>query len=130
MSAEPFSPMSQRRLEWLLRARGTDLLTWPEAEREAAFSLLRQSRAAQLAYADALAGEPTPEPDEAALSRMQGAIRRGIAPLPALLRGMTFGALLACAAAGLYLGLSMDQADAATDPFTSAQTVTLASLDP
>jgi hypothetical protein len=125
-----FGGMSQRRLEWLLRARGTDLSAWPEAERRDAVALMRRSEGAQLAYADALAGEPMPDADEAALSRMQAVIRRGIAPLPALLRAATFGALLGCVAGGLYLGLSIDQADAASDPFTSAQTVTIASLDP
>lgn len=123
------SALSHRRLEWLLRARGTDLLAWPESERSAALALMRRSQPARQAYADALAGEPMPEPDEVALHRMQGAIRRGIAPLPAALRGIFLSALLACAAAGLYLGVSVDQADAASDLFTTAQTVSFAALD-
>jgi len=121
--------MTRRRLEWCLRARGTDLASWPEAERAAALSLLRRSRAAQAALAEALAAEDAPMPDPAALRRMQGVLRRHLAPRPAVVRGIGWGALAACAAAGLYLGVAAADPDPAPDLFASAQTVTFASLD-
>lgn len=135
------SPLSRRRLEWLVRARGTDLSAWPEADRLAALALMRESPEAQRAFADALAAEEAPDtdPDLGAESlvfeRMQQALRRRIAPLSLLMRGLRAGALIACMAAGLYLATIQDvassqaDADSLTDPFISAQTVSLAALD-
>ena len=50
-------------------------------------------------------------------------------PLPVLLQGLRVGALLACMAAGLYLGVGLTDPDTTADLFTSAQTVSLAALD-
>ena len=121
--------LSRRRLEWLVRARGTDLSTWPEAERNAALALLRRSPDAQSAFVAALVEEEAPEADCAVLDRMQGALRRSLAPLPLLLRGLGVGALLACIAAGSYLGAGLLETEQTTDLFTSAQTVSFAALD-
>lgn len=129
------SPLSRRRLEWLVRARGTDLSAWPEAERLAALELLRRSPEAQLAFADALVTEDAPETDRAVFDRMQAVLRRSLAPLSPWMRGVWTGALVACMAAGLYFATSQDFAssqtdpDGLTDPFTSAQTISLAALD-
>jgi hypothetical protein len=129
------SPLSRRRLEWLVRARGTDLSTWPDKERLAALELLRRSPEAQLAFADALVNEDAPEIDGAVFARMQAALRRSLAPLSLLTRGLRAGALLACVAGGLYVATSQDLSasqadpDGLTDPFTSAQTISLATLD-
>lgn len=122
-------PLSRRRLEWLVRARGTDLSAWPEAERRAALALLRRSPEAQQVLADALVCEEPPETDRAVLERMQDALRRSLAPLPIMVRGLGVGALLACMAAGLYLGVGLIDPDTTADLFTSAQTVSFASLD-
>jgi hypothetical protein len=122
--------MSRRRLSWLLRARGTDLLAWPEAERRAALALLRRNRAARQDLADAITGEDAPESDPAALARMQHGLHRALRPRP-VLRSIGWSALVACAAAGLYLGTGVTETDNAADPdlFTPAQTITLAALD-
>jgi hypothetical protein len=122
--------MTRRRLDWLLRARGTDLAAWPERERHAALVLLRRSRAARQSLADLMAGDNTPEPDSAAVCRMQLALRHALAPRPVLVRGIGWSALAACAAAGLYVGIGTAEPDIATpDLFTQAQTVSFASLD-
>lgn len=121
--------MTRRRLEWMLRARGTDLTSWPEADRRAAVAMLRRNPAARMALADALAEEAAPELDPAAMQRMQCSLRRHLAPLPALMRGVGWSALAACLAAGLYLGVVVNEADPAPDLFTSVQTVSFASLD-
>ncbi len=122
--------MTCRRLDWMLRARGTDMTCWPEADRCAAVAMLRRNVAARMALADALAEEAAPELDQAAMQRMQCTLRRHLAPLPAVVRGIGWGALAACVAAGLYLGVVVNEADSpAPDLFTSAQTVSFASLD-
>ena len=129
------SPLSRRRLEWLVRARGTDLSTWPEAERLAALELLRRSPDAQRVLADALVAEEAPELDRAVAERMQAALRRSLAPLSLLMSSLRAGALIACVAAGVYVATTQDFAtstsdpDSLTDPFTSAQTISLAALD-
>ncbi len=130
--------MTRRRLDWALRARGTCLVAWPPAERGAALALLGRSGTAREALADALAAEDAPTADPPALCRMQQAVRRRVAPPPAAVRGMGWGAMAACAAAGLYLGASVgvsvgvgemepDFFISAPDPFTA--TATPASLD-
>ena len=124
-----------RRLDWLVRARGTDMARWPAADRAEALDLLKRSAAAQLAYAEALAREDAEldevgEGDGATFARMQTALRRRLAPLPAALRGLGVGVLMACMAAGLYLAMSNSaEPDSAGDLFNSAQTVTFAALD-
>ena len=121
--------LSRRRLEWLVRARGTDLAAWPEPERLAALDLLRSSHDARQVFADALVVEEAPINDCAVLERMQCALRRSLAPLPMVLRSLCVGTLLACMAAGLYLAVSQIEPETGSDPFTSAQTVSLAALD-
>lgn len=119
--------LSRRRLEWLIRARGTDLAGWPERERTAAIALLRRSPEARQLLADALVVDDAPETDCAVLSRMQAALRRSLAPLPFLLRGLRAGALLACVAAGFYFATVIPDAEPQADVFAMAQTVTFAS---
>lgn len=120
---------SRRRLEWLVRSRGTDLALWPAAERLAALDLMRRSTEAQALFAEALSrDEDAPETDRAVFNRMQAALRRHLAPLPTVLRAICGGALIACVAAGLYLAVEPDGSDA-NDLFNSAQTVTFAALD-
>lgn len=97
--------MTARRFDWTLRSRGTRLAAWPGAEREAALRLLRRSAAARSALADALALEDGPEPDPVALGRMQGTVRHALLPASPVLRGIRWGAIAACVAAGLYLGV-------------------------
>ena len=97
--------MTPRRLDWTLRSRGTLLSAWPDTERQAALRLLRHSRTARDMLADALATEDGPLPDAAAVSRIQGRVRRALTPPAPVLRGMRWGAVAACLAAGLYLGL-------------------------
>jgi hypothetical protein len=121
--------LSRRRLEWLVRARGTDLSAWPTAERLAALALLRSSPDAQQVFADALVDEAAPENDCVVIERMQAALRRSLAPLPFLLRGLRAGALVACVGAGIYLATIQPDPDPTTDVFTSAQTLSLAALD-
>lgn len=98
--------LSARRLDWALRTRGPALNTWPGDERAAALSLLRRSRAARNLLAAALEAEAPPPPDPAVQCRMLGVVRRALAPAPPVLRGMRWGAMAACAAAGLYIGLA------------------------
>ena len=123
---------SQRRLEWLLRARGTDVSTWPETDRHAALELMRRSDPARLSYAEALAREDDViDTDCAVFCRMQAVLRRSLAPLPVALRAVAVGVLVGCVVAGLYLATAMPTADteAAADLFNTAQTVSLAALD-
>ena len=124
---------SRRRLEWLVRSLGTDLARWPAMERQAALDLLRRSREAQAVFAEALAldddaSQEVLDTDRDVFDRMQAGLRRHLAPLSAGLRGLCVGALIACVAAGLYLGTYTDSADS-SDLFNSAQTVTFAALD-
>ncbi len=121
--------MTRRRLDWLLRAYGTDMGGWPLPERRAALLLLRRSRAARWVVADAMAREGAPDLDEQTMRRMQHTLHRSLAPQPAVMRGIGWSALAACAAAGLYLGVTVTETDPAPDLFTSAQTVLFASLD-
>ena len=116
--------MTRRRLAWLLQSRGTDLAAWPDHDRLAALSLLRRSRSAQRLLADALAAEDAPEPNGAMLARMQHGLRLRLAPPPAMVRGMGWGALAACAAAGLYIGVGVARTEAMpqADLFSAVQT--------
>jgi len=121
--------MTSRRLDWLLRARGTEIATWPEPDRSAALALLRHSPAAQQAFAEAVALEEAPEPDPAVLGRMQCGFRVAMAPAPAVVRGIGWSALAACFAAGLYIGVGVAEPESGQDLFSDAQTVTFAALD-
>ncbi len=102
------APMSMRRLEWLLRARGPAMACWPQADRDAALTLARTEPAARWALADALADEDAPCVDAAGQFRMQCSIRTALAPLG---RGVRWGVLLASLAAGLWLGLLPHEAE-------------------
>ena len=109
--------MTPRSLDWALRVHGPDLDTWPAAEREAALALLRNDPAARRTLADAWANEDAPASDLCALRRMQTVVRRALTPPPPVLRSMRWGALAACAAAGLYLGVGgLGQAEADASP--------------
>src|SRR5205085_3264013 len=127
--ARRVSRMTCRRLEWLVRARGTEVAAWPEPDRSAALALLRQDGAAQQAFADAVASEEAPDADLAALCRMQSGFRLAMAPAPAVVRGIGWSALVVCLAAGLYLGTGAVDNDIGQDLFSDAQTVTFAALD-
>lgn len=122
--------LSRRRLDWLVRARGPDLATWPADERDAALETMRRSPEARLAFVDALVDEAAPDGDGAIEARMQATLRRSLAPLSRPMRGLLAGALLACIAAGLYLGVASVDPDPTADVFASAQTVSFAALDP
>lgn len=125
--------LSRRQLEWLVRSRGTDLTSWPAADRFEAMALLRRSPEAQSVFADALAREEDDlgaEANECAvLERMQTALRRRLAPLPMVWRCLCVGALVTCMAAGLYLAVDRADTDPVTDLFSTAQTVSVAALD-
>ena len=126
--------MTLRRFDWALRIRGPVLSDWPAKDRDNALALLRHDKAAQLLLADALAAETPPAPDEAACCRIQAKVRRALAPAAPLLRGMRWGALAACAAFGLYLGLAPLDAEAGPGLGSSIQAAypptVLAALDP
>ncbi len=122
--------LSLRRLEWLLHARGTDMQTWPAAERMAAMALLRRSPEAQALVAEALGREEDDgERDCALFDRMQDAVRRRLAPLPAAARGLAFALLIACVAAGSYLAVGDLTDGDGGDLFNTAQTLNFAALD-
>lgn len=129
--------MTLRRLDWALRARGTDLARWPGADRLAAVALLRASRPARMLLADALAlddarpghmpnGLPDLLADPAALARMQGVLRGCMARPSPVLSGIRWGALAACTVAGLYFGMS-GGATPDGDAFATVQSLTVAS---
>lgn len=110
--------MTPRRLDWVLRSRGSDLAIWPAAERAAALSLMRRCGRARQVMADALAQddglESPPLHDCVVLARMQVRLRRRMAVPCQAVPAMRWGALAACAVAGLYLGagdLGTDQPD-------------------
>lgn len=122
--------MTPRRLDWLLRASGTDLSAWPAGDRAAALALVRLDPTARAMLADALAREDASPADPAALARMQCGLRRCLLQLPPLPFGLRWGALAACTAAGLYFGIAgvpSDPGPDAGDPFAAVQSVTVAS---
>ena len=124
--------LSHRRLEWLVRSRGTDLTAWPAADRLEAMALLRRSPEAQSVFADALAREDEPVLQAiecAVLERMLTDLRRRLTPLPMVWRCLCAGALATCMAAGLYLAVDWADPDPVTDLFSTAQTVSVAALD-
>lgn len=131
--------MTPRRLDWALRARGTQVAEWPEGDRAAALALLRRDPAARAALADALARDDAGPclaragcgPDGCILARMQSALHGALLQLPPLPFAVRWGMLTACAVAGLYLGIAgAAEADAgadAADALTAVQAVTVAS---
>ena len=128
--------MTPRQLDWALRMRGTVISTWPVAERDAALALLRRSPAARALLADALARDDA-DPvalDGCTLARMQTALRGALLQLPPLTFAVRWSVLVACAAAGLYLGGAGASRDAwvdngmdTADGFVAVQSVTVAS---
>jgi len=126
--------MTPRRLDWTLRARGTEVAYWPARERLAAIALLRTDPAARAMLADALARDDAAPgaPECAVLARMQGAVRLGLLQLPPFSFRVRWGVLAGCALAGLYLGLAGeltglgDAADGG-DAFAAVQLATVAS---
>lgn len=119
--------MTPRRLDWTLRARGTEVADWPVRERLAALALLRTDPAARALLADALMRDDAAPgaPECAVLARMQGALRLGLLQLPPFSFRVRWGVLAACALAGLYLGLGGDAADG-SDAFAGVQLATVA----
>lgn len=133
------SPMTQRRLDWALRARGPALACWPDRERAAALALLVRSHRAREALGDALARDAGQTPhDPAALARMQTRLRRRLAARTApaaagaagAIPGARWGALAACALAGVWLGLAAPAPDARPDFFAAAPDPFSAPLPP
>lgn len=129
--------MTPRRFDWALRTRGPALDAWPAAERDDALELLRHDAAARRALADAMVLDDDAAPTEAeraSLGRMQLAVRQALAPSPPVVRGLGFGAMAACLAAGLYLGAATAETDVASavGPMTEANlsATVLAALDP
>jgi len=131
--------MTLRRLDWALRARGTGIAGWPEAERDAALALLHRCPSARAVLADALAREEEPMlidgaadgvPGGCPLARMQAGLRCAVLQLPPLPFAVRWSLLVACTAAGLYIGISAVVRDAAADSadaFAAVQSVTVAS---
>ena len=124
--------LSPRRLDWALRTRGTDLSAWPAQERAAALRLMRYCPLARMVMADALAQDDAPLDDAtladpACLARMQGGLRTRLLTRPPATPAIRWGALAACALAGLYLGTALDVGAAsgalATDLLAGVQAV-------
>ena len=125
--------MTLRRLDWVLRSRGSDLAIWPAAERTAALSLMRRCGRARQVMADALAQEDGAQDDGLAqpprhdcpvLARMQAGLRRRMAILCHAVPAMRWGALAACAVVGLYLGAG-DIAGDQSDMFATVQAIAI-----
>ena len=116
--------MTPRRLDWALRLYGTNLATWPAAEREAALSLLRRCGQARQVVASALAEEDVPPADAALLAIMQQRLGRRLAARSPARPAIRWGALAACAAAGLYLGIANAEAEQ-PDLFAAVQSIAI-----
>ncbi len=117
--------MPLRRLDWLLHAHGPAVAEWPDRDRRAALALLRRSARARQILAEALAHEDAPAHDPALLCRMLGRLRAGLAPASPVAAGVRWGALAACALAGLWLGVALDDPGPAPDLFPVVQTASL-----
>lgn len=115
--------MTLRRLDWALRARGTDIAAWPPAEQAAALSLMRRCGRARQLLADALAQEDAPQ-DRVLLACMQGRLRRCMASRSPASPAMRWGALAACALVGLYLGMGGIDTDQ-PDLFAAVQVIAI-----
>jgi hypothetical protein len=133
--------MNTSRFAKLLDRHGPALARWPAAEAAAAAALLASSAEARASLAaavrlDTRLRQDLPQPDAAAVTRLQAAVARRIAraPLPAppgplaWLRPAApagWGALAAMATCALWLSLSPPRA-APEDPFGPLQTLPLA----
>ncbi len=115
--------MTPRRLDWALRLHGTDLTAWPDAERDAALALLRRCGQARQVVAAALAQEDAP-PDPALLADMQRQLGRRLAAPAHAVPAMRWGALAACAVAGLYLGAANADGEQ-PDLFAAVQSIAI-----
>ncbi len=116
--------MTPRRLDWAMRLYGTELAAWPAAEREAALSLLRNCDHARQIVAAALAQEDAPPTDPALLANMERRLGRRLAPPAPATPAMRWGALAACALAGLYLGVA-NVAPEQPDLFAAVQSIVI-----
>ena len=105
--------MTPRRFAWALQARGPAVADWPMPERLGAMALLRHCPQSRELLAEALAAEDAPAFDEAALARVTGPGRPALAPLTPIMRGLRWGAIVACLGAGLYLGVTLGDGDTA-----------------
>ena len=117
--------MLLRQLDWLLRTRGPTLAEWPDRDRAAAMALLRRSARARQMLADMLAQEDAPTPDPAVLCGMLRRLRAALAPASPMVNGARWGALLACAAVGLWLGLAFDDSGPTPELFPVVQVASL-----
>jgi hypothetical protein len=126
--------MTTRRFAWALRARGPEIADWPLRERVGALALLRRCPASRELLAEALAAEDAPAWDAAALDRVTCPVRRALAPLTPLMRGVRWGGIVACLAAGLYLGVTTAGSDTVADLLPvmhpSMPATVLAALEP
>ena len=110
--------MNEARLQALIRAHGAASERWPEAEREAALTLLARSKAARRMMAEAAALDalldtvPAPAPSSALVGRL---IAAAPPPPPPLWRGWFAGlaiawrpatAMLVAGLAGIAVGSS------------------------
>jgi hypothetical protein len=131
--------MTPRRFSALLRARGPDLTGWAEDDRLAALALLDRSERCRAEFAGAMARETAPEPDPVLTARLQAGLRRRMdqarpAERPRLLPrarpGMAgafgCGAVAACFAAGLWLGIAGSTTAPSPDLLASVQVGPLA----
>lgn len=116
--------MTPRRLDWALRLHGTDMTAWPGAERDAALALLRRCGQARQIVAAALAQDDAPPIDAALLADMQRQLGRRLAAPAHTLPAMRWGALAACALAGLYLGAANADAEQ-PDLFAAVQSIAI-----
>ena len=73
-------------------------------ERTAAHGLLRRSQRARTLFADALAAEPSPGPDECAVATILIGLRRRMVASTPTNTTLRWGALAPCAMAGLMAG--------------------------
>jgi hypothetical protein len=134
MNARNSWGMTPRRFAWALQARGLAISTWPLRERMGAMALLRHCKMSRELLAEALAAEDAPAWDEAALDRVTCPVRRALAPLTPLMRSIRWGGIVACMAAGLYIGAVTSGGDTVADLLPvmhpSMPATVLAALEP
>lgn len=121
--------MTPRRLDWTIRLHGTDLAAWPADQRAAALSLMRRCKQARRIMADALAQDDASLSDAhlgdaALLASMQGRLVRCLAARSPAVPAIRWGALTACALAGLYLGTADLDAEQ-PDLFAAVQVIAI-----
>ena len=120
--------MTPRRFAWALGARGPAVADWPAAERSAALCLLRRSGAARELLAEALSAEDAPGADAVALARIVCPVQRALAPLTPFMRGIRWGAVAACLAAGAYVGVLRTEGDVGTDAVAAVYSANTATV--